>query len=163
MILDLSRNDARSLAEQILQKGGTVRIRCLGHSMSPLVSDGDVAVIEDALPDRYEKGDIVLVARGESLYLHRIVCRRGPDDAPALRTRGDNVIFQNPEEGTIDIIGRLASLEREGQEISLRGVRWRLLDLLSRSHGSLRRSGFPPKRFAGVFLYEIAFLVRRIL
>jgi hypothetical protein len=64
---------AVSLAREALARGEMLRVHCRGTSMMPTLRDGDC--VEIAMGARAEIGDVVLVADGDTLVLHRLIAR----------------------------------------------------------------------------------------
>ena len=158
MIFDLSSTGVMELAEKILEGGSAVHCRCRGHSMSPLVCDGEVAVVRWIDPDDCRIGDVVLASRGDRILLHRIAQIRA---SRTIVTGGDNQERHDREIGSLHILGKLSSVITGKGAIDFTSVRGKLLDLLSRHSGRLRHSRAHPKRIMGGWLYRLAFLVRR--
>ena len=59
-------------ARDALARGAVLAVRCKGRSMVPTVRAGDRVDVAAATP---EIGDVVLVADGDLLVLHRLVAR----------------------------------------------------------------------------------------
>lgn len=64
-------------AKAALARRETVQIRPRGHSMAPLIKDGDTVVLRWCPPEDLNVDDVVLVRIKGRDYLHRIVARRG--------------------------------------------------------------------------------------
>jgi len=67
-----------SLARETLARGKTLEVRCKGRSMAPTLREGDR--VEIVAHERARIGDVVLVANGSTLVLHRLIARL-PGDA----------------------------------------------------------------------------------
>jgi Peptidase S24-like len=106
-----------SLVAEILAAGGTVRLRALGTSMLPSVWPGDILSIEGAGGREPIPGDIVLVARNQRPFIHRLkaTCNRG--DGPQWITRGDAVPGSDPPAAASELLGRVALIERNRRTI----------------------------------------------
>src|SRR3954469_9282051 len=78
-----------SLAREALARGQPLEVRCKGRSMSPTLEDGDR--VEIVPHERARIGDVVLVADGSTLILHRLIARLPSDSAGGgwLAHRGD--------------------------------------------------------------------------
>ena len=160
MILDLSSADGRELAEKILQEGSVVHCRCRGHSMSPLLCDGDVAVVRRLDPECCRVGYVVLASRGDTILLHRIVQIHGSPPSRRIVTGGDNQRRHDREAGAFHIFGRLSSVKTGEGTLDCASVRGRTLDYLSRWSGRFRHGPAPFMRIMGGWMYRIAFLIR---
>lgn len=75
-----------SLAAEVLEQSGTVRLRVSGKSMLPTLWPDDVLTIESRQLDEAELGELVLYEREGRFYVHRLISRLGQD---RFITRGD--------------------------------------------------------------------------
>ena len=122
------QRDKCDLALEGLRSFGEVRLRASGVSMLPTLLPGDLLVIRRASHDEISGGDIVLYRRNDSLFIHRVL-----ESAPArLITGGDSMATPDPE-GPIELLGKVASVERNGRARTLNPR----LGLLSKWTGSL--------------------------
>jgi len=109
--------------EQLLQplladllRGGTpVRLEVTGHSMSPFIRSGDVVTIEPLSGRRPALGEVVALAPGGHLLVHRLV---GWDRGQAL-CRGDAAAGADPPAPPDDLLGRVTRVERGGRRVRL--------------------------------------------
>jgi hypothetical protein len=92
---------------ELLAQGLTVRLAAAGHSMSPFIRSGDMLEIEP-LTSAIRFGDVVAVATGGRLLIHRVVSFRGHP----LRIRGDVAPHADPFITPADILGRVALVMR---------------------------------------------------
>jgi hypothetical protein len=78
-----------SLAAEVLEQSGTVRVRVSGSSMLPTLWPGDTLTIQSQAFAETQVGEIVLCEREGRFFVHRLVsvCAGGE----ALLTRGDCV------------------------------------------------------------------------
>lgn len=70
---------AADLAREQLRAGNPLRTQASGVSMWPLVRDGDWVVVQPCPPGALRVGDVVLVAAGRRLVLHRVIGRVGSE------------------------------------------------------------------------------------
>src|SRR3972149_845028 len=90
-IKDLKAADFDCLVREVLGKGGGLRFRARGTSMSPFIRDGDVVRVEPAAPSRLKRGEIVLCRRRWGSHtVHRLVRLQSSEEGPKLVTRYGN-------------------------------------------------------------------------
>jgi signal peptidase len=124
------------LAAEVARTFGSLRLRVTGTSMMPAVQPGDVLSVGRVNLLEASPGEIVLFARGERLFAHRIVDRGGGSDHPYLVTRGDRVLDHDPPVFQSELLGRVISIERGRSRVRPRP--W--LDSPNRLLGRLLRS-----------------------
>jgi signal peptidase I len=99
------------LAAESLRVSGRLRLRVTGWSMLPTICPGDTLIIERADARVVSEGDIVLCARENRFVVHRIVARH----ADAITTQGDAMPQTDPPVPDQDLLGKVASIERNGR------------------------------------------------
>lgn len=98
------------LAADLLRAGSTLRLRVTGSSMLPTLWPRDIVVIEPAELGSVCRGDIVLVARDDRFFIHRL---RSIDAARKLViTRGDCMPGDDPPAGAGQLLGRITTVLR---------------------------------------------------
>ena len=103
------------LASCLLQAGHSVRFTVRGHSMRPLVRDGDVITFQAVDCRGARTGDVILYLAGPGkLVVHRALQGFRPGEDHSIRTRGDaqricDVV--RPEQ----ILARAMCLQRGGK------------------------------------------------
>lgn len=143
--LGLSRDSLRELAEAVLRKNRLLRIQARGHSMSPIIRNGDIIVISPLRDRKPGYGDVLAFVHQpcNSLTVHRMIHKQND----RYYFRGDNCLG-SPEMATADqLLGRLSGVERNGIPIRFGlGPERLLIGLLNRKQGfaylirSLRRT-----------------------
>lgn len=111
--------------EEILESGKAVRIKPQGYSMYPVIVPGrDEVIVQKEDPAKLKRGDVVLYRRdGSILVIHRIWKK----DEKGFYMVGDN---QTETEGPLrpdQIKGKMVALIRNGKEIDVREIRYRIL------------------------------------
>ncbi|MBR1799803.1 MAG: VanZ family protein [Bacteroidales bacterium] len=111
-----------NLACESLTRGETVRIRLVGHSMSPILKEGDLLCIVPFKGDVCV-GDVVLFRYGSDYLLHRVRKKSGS----MLEMQGDHC--RSVEHATIsDVVGVLQSVERQdGKTMNVGSGEWERL------------------------------------
>lgn len=121
-----------STHEQVLNRTGKVTFTLKGVSMRPLFhADTDAIVVKKCDPDELKDLDIVLFKRyspvkNEQFVLHRIIGKPKNGNYTII---GDNCIDADivPAE---NILGVVASAQRNGKPIKLSGLRYSLYERL---------------------------------
>ncbi len=115
------------LSAELIAESGGLRFRAQGRSMAPFVRDGDVLTIEKIPPADLRVGDIALFrSRGGSVLAHRVCRSVGGSDRARWTTRGDALFVQDPSFGPDSLLGRVATVERDGSTRRLDGGLGRL-------------------------------------
>lgn len=116
-----------ALGREHLAAGRRLIARVRGHSMWPLIRDGQTVEIEPP-PGDLRVGDVVLVAR-RGLVLHRLVAMT----PTGLVTKGDAVGWDDGETSREDLVGWLPA-GRPGGLCAVLGLP-RLIAMVSRRGG----------------------------
>jgi hypothetical protein len=126
---------ARTLAEEVLQTFGEVRLRAFGTSMVPSILPGDLISIQRAALHDISLGEVVLFSQGDRLFLHRVVNRHVAKSADisesCLITRGDRLCHDDPPICSVELLGRVVSIQRGTQRVKPTLGRGRLRQLLA--------------------------------
>lgn len=139
--------------ETALRNGKSVKIRTVGTSMRPfLTEDMDIVIITPYTPQtmRLYRGDIALFKIENSYHLHRVISIKGDH----ITLCGDNVYHSTENILTEDVIGILHSIIRHsGRIIFCKSLIWKI-------KGSIWISLFPIRRFL-LCIYRIMQYVKR--
>lgn len=127
---------AFDLAEEVIRKFSSVRLRVTGTSMMPCMLPGDLVTVKRASSNEVSDGEIVLFKRANGFGLHRVVAQ--PEAVPgcALLTRGDRLRNNDPLVSSEALLGRVESIERNGRQfppVVKRGFAMGILGVLLRS------------------------------
>src|ERR1700694_5722465 len=90
------------LAAEVLSSGGTIRLQALGTSMLPSIWPGDVLSIERKADEEIVPGDIVLVARQNRFFVHRLIERNNAH----WITRGDALPCNDEPAEEVQVLGK---------------------------------------------------------
>lgn len=120
--------DVARIAES-LEGRGRVSLRVHGTSMMPWVRAGDIAMIRTVRAETLRCGHLVLFRRSNSLFVHRIVNRKGPLEASQIFVKGDAHPTSDGLVAQGELLGRVAWLYREGRRIDLEARGQRALGL----------------------------------
>ena len=128
-------NFAPVLAD-MLSSGHAVRFTAPGHSMHPVIRNGD-ALLVTPLDRPAHPGDILLYrdAGGRPLA-HRLVGFAAKGDSLSLVLKGDSATAPDLPVRPAQVLGRVSALERDGRLIDPYGVQSRLA---RRLHAALSR------------------------
>lgn len=106
---------SNALAAEVVRTFGELRLRVLGTSMAPSILPGDLVFIERAELDEISQGEVVLFSRDGRLFVHRVVSATRGSDETFLVTRGDRLRHDDPPVSPSEFLGRVVSIERNGQ------------------------------------------------
>lgn len=115
---------ACGLTEEIVRTLGEVRLRVTGTSMVPSILPGDFVSVHRASPQEISPGEVVLFSRNGQMIIHRVVDRKlaatenGRGES-CLITRGDRVLENDPPVSSIELLGRVVSIERGSRKVKL--------------------------------------------
>jgi signal peptidase I len=115
--LSLSGQLLKELLKSALDKGASFRFRSRGFSMSPFIKDGDVVTVTPLWAATPGLGDVVVFThpRTGKLVIHRVVGKR-PD---SYLIKGDNFLEGDGFVPKANILGHVAGVERDGNEVFL--------------------------------------------
>lgn len=102
------------LAAEALNGGREIRLCVRGSSMLPSLWPGDILTIEHISCREVADGDIVLVRRN---VVHRVIRKENHGGRTRLITRGDAVSQEDLPVEEPDLLGRVASIQRDGRPI----------------------------------------------
>lgn len=124
-----------SLAAEVLRKFGEFEFVARGSSMIPSVFPGDTLIIRKETPESARAGDVVLCARGERFYAHRLVRKTEENGMMRLITRGDALDQNDAPFAESELLGRVAVVIRRGKRVDpseRRGAGLRTLGWIAR-------------------------------
>ncbi len=100
------------LAIEVLQRFGEIRLRVTGSSMLPALWPGDVLTIERVEVSEVCPQDLVLFARDNRLFVHRLLAL----SSTGVLTGGDALSAPDPPVSGEELLGRVISITR-GQTV----------------------------------------------
>lgn len=103
---------ACELAEEVIRKFGSVRLRVQGTSMMPAIRPGDTIEVERTHPREIAPGEIVLYARDGRFFAHRVVRRSQTAHGTQLVTQGDRLQAPDAPITARELLGRVKLIER---------------------------------------------------
>lgn len=116
-------SDSITTFEEVLEKDGKLVYRCRGTSMMPMLRQHrDLVVIRPDPQKDYGKYDVVLYRRGEKYILHRIL--KAKENGYVIC--GDHNWNLERDITNDQILGRLTSFVRDGREIRVEDVSYRI-------------------------------------
>lgn len=124
-----------------------MRFTAQGTSMSPLIGEGDVVLIEPICSKLPKPSETVLFTNPQgSLVLHRVLKRWNKDDKVYYLLKGDQVATPDGIYESAKIFGRLKAVERAGSILSLDKPAFKVLNWLAflRSNTGLGSKGKLP-------------------
>ena len=93
-------------------------IKTFGDSMFPLLQDGDIVLIKKVKFLKIKVNDIVCFKRKNHLVTHRVVYKT----TKYTITKGDNNPFSDGKIRPDKILGRVASIKRDGQNLNIEDI-----------------------------------------
>ena len=121
-VVDCEGTDFYVLSKDILARGASLRFRARGNSMRPFIQDGDMLSIEPIEASRVQIGDVILFGQGGRVLAHRAI-KRHIENEGMLIVKGDSHLRPDRPVHPDQVLGKVTSIEREGELISLdRGV-----------------------------------------
>src|ERR1700730_2178558 len=113
---------ACGLAEEIVRTFGEVRLRVFGTSMVPSILPGDLVTIQRTSLKDISPGEVVLFLQKGRLFVHRVVAQKvaATADSPSqscLITRGDRLRHDDPPVSSVELLGRVFSIERNNRKV----------------------------------------------
>lgn len=138
-----------------MRQGLSVRFRPGGHSMQPVIRDGEAVTVAPIHTDDVRRGDILLYSNGKGLIAHRVLKKIEPTISTEERyfiLRGDSSLNCDEPVAAGRVLGRVVSVERSGRSIKLAG-RWAGMRRHANIYaGKLRGSLVPRLRFVKMML-----------
>jgi Peptidase S24-like len=101
------------LAAEVLASGHTLRLRAFGTSMLPSIWPGDILIIEPKTEQEIVAGDIVLVARRNRFFIHRLIEKQ---DSRWI-TRGDALPHNDDPVNPSEVLGRVSLVHKNNRTI----------------------------------------------
>ncbi|MDT8400853.1 MAG: signal peptidase I [Bacteroidales bacterium] len=87
---DDQRKVLRDLADELLDKGTSIRINASGYSMYPAIRPGNIIIIKPVVEEDLKCGSIIAWKREKDLVVHRLVLAYESDNKKYYITRGDS-------------------------------------------------------------------------
>ena len=104
----------------ILSSEQSVRLMVRGSSMEPVLKPGDAIVIQSIQTVRFQRGDILAVARAGDIVTHRLIRISGGH----LILKGDRSPWLDDPVSVYDVLGIVVEYERNGTRIEMTGNYW---------------------------------------
>jgi signal peptidase I len=130
------------LSTVILRAGKGLRFQARGASMSPLVRDGDVLLVQPADRREVRVGDVVLCSHEVGhVVVHRVVRRVTGPTGRCFVVQGDQVARPDGVIPGSQVYGRVVGIERAGVHIDTNWPAMRVLSAVAvfRSRWHLNR------------------------
>lgn len=131
-VIACSSPDFSGLSAEVLRLGKSLRFQARGHSMQPLVRDGDILLVKP-LGERLPRvGDVVLcVTESSTVLVHRVIRRQLHSEGYRYLVQGDKVSQPDGWIPRTQIYGRVAAIEREGSEINIKNPVMRFISAMA--------------------------------
>ena len=115
-----SAHSARlGLASEILQEFGKLNLRVHGNSMVPAIFPGEIVTVRRTPGGEVRCGDIILYARGDRFFVHRVIRRTETFAEIGWITRGDALSDDDAPVSERELLGAVTSIQRGGKQVPL--------------------------------------------
>lgn len=105
---------------EALTPGHSLRVKCRGQSMYPMIKGGDTLLIEVVNANKLKLGDIAFYCLpSDTFVVHRLVKRNG---SGLLLTNGDNLRQADNPVSEEHVFGKVTGIERGGKSLALTGT-----------------------------------------
>ena len=102
------------LLAETVRLHGKARLRVQGTSMLPSLRPGDVLLVERRATAEVEEGAIILYAREQRLFAHRVLKKETRAGRCSLVVRGDRLPRPDPPVLPEQLLGEVTRVERGG-------------------------------------------------
>lgn len=114
----LSQTAVEAVVELWHQSGKTSIISVTGRSMLPFIRSGDKLLVSHH-KRRTRIGDVITFYQAGRLVVHRVIRCKTRHGKTRILTKGDNAPRFDAPICSINILGRVVALERNGQQLLL--------------------------------------------
>lgn len=111
-----NRKVLRDLADELLDKGTSIRITAAGYSMYPAIKPGNTIIIKPVSPDGLKCGMIIAWKREKDMVVHRLVLVYESNGRKYYITRGDSC-RSSDKPVTLDMIAGRVEAIYKGQRL----------------------------------------------
>lgn len=111
-------DSARSMAAEVLQSNGMLRLGVTGSSMLPTLWPGDILTLV-ALADEPQLGEVVLFQRRDQFVIHRVIRVASTAGQTQIFTRGDCMCDEDGAIPESEVLARVVGVRRGSREFSL--------------------------------------------
>lgn len=131
-VIACSSPDFSGLSAEILRLGKSLRFQARGHSMQPLVRDGDILLVKPLGGRLPRVGDVVLCVTESSMVLvHRVIRRQLRSHDYYFLVQGDQVAQPDGWIQQAQIYGKVETIERDGSQIYMASLAMRFLSVMA--------------------------------
>jgi len=107
---DAERKILRGLADELLDKGTSLRIKASGYSMYPAIKPGNTIIIKPVPHAELKCGMIIAWKRKKDIVVHRLVLAYESNGKKYYITRGDSCSASDRPVTTDMIAGRVEAI-----------------------------------------------------
>jgi len=111
------------LAIEMAAHASAIRVRVRGASMFPLLQGGEFVLVKSVPPEYLRPGDLIVFRRQIEVIIHRLVAIQ----SEGYVTLSDHSLTLDPPILPENILGRVAAIEKDGQQKPLQGGRWTII------------------------------------
>jgi signal peptidase I len=128
--IKLNKKEFLHISNHIISRGGSFPCRVRGSSMKPFIQDCDIATIRPMATESLGFGDVILFESHNRLYLHRIVRKKKINDKIYFYTRGDAILGKAEKIDSVQVLGQVKSINRNGRNLAVSTFFYKLFILL---------------------------------
>ena len=149
------------ISKTLLLAGKSVRFNAAGDSMFPFIHNGDLVIIEPAIPERLTTGDVVFYedANG-NLLLHRIIRKHNLDGNSEYQIQADNILKPGGWVSSEQVLGRLSQFCRNNVWVRMDSIGTRLINFLNLAQLKLNLNKYRRFRSGKKYFRHLALLYR---
>lgn len=145
----ISHDVLRDMWREVCGRGKTVRFKMISGSMSPMIEVDDIVTVSHAEPPGIQVGDVIAFMENRNIVVHRVIDVDRGEGKYFFRHKGDAGVASGTFTGE-NIIGRVTVVEKQGREINLDSLRykitgkilgWRLKTVYSLGNMKFKRIG----------------------
>lgn len=114
----VDRNELAVIIAKIINKRGSIDVRCYGHAMFPFLREGNISTFVRVQEEGLQIGDVCLFAnKSGNLLLYRIIDVDNEQQTALYTFRGDTCDISEYPVDFSRIIGKLQAVHRNGRVV----------------------------------------------
>lgn len=149
------------ISKSLLLAGKSVRFNAVGDSMFPFIQNGDLVVVEPAIPERLKAGDVIFYedVTGNCL-LHRILRKRSLEGSSEFQIQADNILSPGGWVSAEQVFGRLSRFCRHDVWVKMDRIGIKVISFLILAQLKLNLNRYRRFRSGKNYFRHLAVLCR---
>jgi len=135
----VDQDDFTYLSAEVLNKGGLLRFKARGCSMTPFVRDGAALTVEPVEAPAVRFGDIVFCVLKGRAVAHRVVGKSSLNGELSFLIRGDGASSPSEQVLATEVLGRVVVVEQYGKILRINNGLLRVMGLALAAFPALGR------------------------